>query len=185
LASWLHPNNETVSMYTALLGAALDHEALLTAVAEQQEMARQSYEREQALARTVYELGCPVIPLLPSVLLIPLIGTIDTARVHQVIEAVLQGISRYRATTILLDLTGVPLVDTQVANGLIQSSRAAALLGAQVVLVGLRPEIAQSIVSLGVDLSQLTTQPTLAIAIAALSRSRPLVAPAAPRISSR
>src|SRR5262249_22640418 len=113
-------------------------------------------------------LGCPVIPLLQHVLLIPLVGAIDSNRAQQIIEAVLDGVSSYRASDVLLDITGVPLVDSQVANSLIQAARAAVLLGARVILVGIRPEIAQSIVGLGIDLSHIASQPTLAAALRTL-----------------
>jgi anti-anti-sigma regulatory factor len=148
-----------------LLGAAMERDTL-------QQTLRAAYERELALANIVRELGSPVIPLLPSVLLIPLVGAIDSGRAQQIIEAVLQGVTTHQATTVLLDISGVPLVDTQVANSLVQISRAASLLGARVVLVGMRPEIAQSIVGLGIELSQLVTQPTLAAAVRLLLKER-------------
>ena len=131
---------------------------------------RQSYENERALASTVRDLGAPTIPLMAGVLLIPLVGAIDTSRAQQVINAVLEGVSQHHAGTVLLDLTAVPIVDTQVANTLIQTAQAAMLLGAQVVLVGIRPEIAQSIVSLGISLQQIITQPSLEVALRALLR---------------
>ena len=72
----------------------------------------------------------------------------------------------------LLDISGVPLVDTQVAHSLLQTTRAAGLLGARVILIGVRPEIAQSIVGLGIDMRQFVTQPTLAAAVQALLKER-------------
>ncbi|KYF93350.1 hypothetical protein BE20_01110 [Sorangium cellulosum] len=83
-------------------------------------------------------------------MLVPLIGMIDAGRARQVLEKVSEGVSRHRAFRVLLDLTGVPFVDAQVADTLGLTSRAAALLGARVYLVGVRPEIAMSLV--GVDL---------------------------------
>ncbi|MFL5803360.1 MAG: STAS domain-containing protein, partial [Roseiflexaceae bacterium] len=73
---------------------------------------------------------------------------------------------------VLLDITGVPMVDTQVANTLIQVARTASLLGSRVILVGIRPEIAQSIVGLGIDLESLATQSTLAAAVEAIQYER-------------
>lgn len=131
---------------------------------------RQSYENERVLASTVRDLGAPIIPLLAGVLLIPLVGAIDTSRAQHVINAVLEGVSQHHASTVLLDLTAVPIVDTQVANTLIQTAQAATLLGAQVILVGIRPEIAQSIVSLGINLQQIITQPSLEVALRSLVR---------------
>jgi DNA-binding LacI/PurR family transcriptional regulator/anti-anti-sigma regulatory factor len=163
---------ENMLTWASLLGVALDRRALVASLTEQQailheqqETLRTAYERERALADTVRELGSPVIPLLPEVLLVPLIGAISSDRARQVIESVLDGVNHYQATTVLLDITGVPLVDTQVANSLIQTTQAAMLLGAQVILVGMRPEIAQSIIGLGIDLRHITTQPSLAVAV--------------------
>jgi DNA-binding LacI/PurR family transcriptional regulator/anti-anti-sigma regulatory factor len=154
-------NYDALTAIATLLGAALEREQL-------EQTLQRAYERELGLANIVRELGCPVIPLLPEVLLIPLVGALDSRRALQVIEAVLDGVTRHQATTVLLDISGVPLVDTQVANSLLQTSRAAGLLGARVVLVGVRPEIAQSIVGLGIELQHLSTQPTLAAAVQAL-----------------
>jgi DNA-binding LacI/PurR family transcriptional regulator/anti-anti-sigma regulatory factor len=157
-----------VAMWATLLGSALDRGSMVTSMREQREALQIGYERERALAQAVRELGCPVIPLLPGVLLIPLIGVIDSDRARQMLEVVLQGVSDHRAETVLLDITGVPMVDTQVANTLIQVARTAALLGSRVVLVGIRPEIAQSIVGLGIGLEAVVTQPTLGAAIATI-----------------
>ncbi|HEU5100781.1 MAG TPA: substrate-binding domain-containing protein [Roseiflexaceae bacterium] len=179
---------ENMLTWASLLGVALDRRALVTSLTEQQailheqqETLRTAYERERALADTVRELGSPVIPLLPEVLLVPLIGAMSSERARQVIESVLDGVNRYRATTVLLDITGVPLVDTQVANSLIQTTQAAMLLGAQVILVGMRPEIAQSIIGLGIDLRHIATQPSLAAAVEQLLLLRHQRAGVSPR----
>jgi DNA-binding LacI/PurR family transcriptional regulator/anti-anti-sigma regulatory factor len=164
-------NHDVLTGIATLLSTALERASLL-------ETLRSAYERERALGDVVRALGSPVIPLLPGVLLVPLVGTISEDRARQIIEAILQGVNGHQATAVLLDITGVPLVDTQVANSLLQAARAATLLGAQVMLVGVRPEIAQSIVGLGVDLPQLATQPTLATAVQALLKER-----AQPRMS--
>jgi DNA-binding LacI/PurR family transcriptional regulator/anti-anti-sigma regulatory factor len=181
---FLHRRSFTHNMLDAwvrMVGAALERDALLASLTEQQETLRRSYERERALADTVRELGCPVIPLLPGVLLVPLVGALDSSRASQVIEAILQGVSTHQATEVLLDVTGVPLVDTQVANSLLQAARAATLLGAHVVLVGIRPEIAQSIVGLGIDLSHLTTRSSLAAALQGIGKEKRYAPPAATR----
>jgi DNA-binding LacI/PurR family transcriptional regulator/anti-anti-sigma regulatory factor len=158
-------NYDILSAIATQLGAAMERDTL-------QQTLYEAYARERGLATIVREIGSPVIPLLPGVLLIPLIGAIDSARAQQIIEAVLQGVAGNHATTVLLDISGVPIVDTQVANSLIQAARAASLLGARMVLIGIRPEIAQSIVGLGVDLSQIATQPTLAAAVRLLLKER-------------
>lgn len=155
-----------MSQWTVLLSNALEREALLQSLAAQRESLSLAVERERLLSATVRELGCPILPLSAGVLLIPLIGAIDSGRAQQFIEAMLQGITLHRATSVLLDITGVPIVDTQVANTFIQATQAATLLGAKVVLVGVRPEIAHSIIALGIDLRHVTTAPSLAIALA-------------------
>jgi DNA-binding LacI/PurR family transcriptional regulator/anti-anti-sigma regulatory factor len=158
-------NYDLLTAFATLLSAALERESLVGTL-------RAAYERERSLADIVRELGSPIIPLLPDVLLVPLVGAIDSGRAQQIIEAVLEGITTNQATSVLLDITGVPLVDTQVANSLVQTARAASLLGARVILVGVRPEIAQSIIGLGVDLRHLATQPTLAAALRVLLAER-------------
>jgi anti-anti-sigma regulatory factor len=163
---------EYVGMWAALLGSALDRGELTASLTEQSETLRLGYERERILSQTVRELGCPVIPLVNELLLVPLIGLIDSERSGFIMSAVLQGIEQSRARAVLIDVTGVPLIDTQVANVLIQLARSAALLGSQVIMVGVRPEIASSMVGLGVDLSHLLTFPTLAVALNKLQQER-------------
>ena len=114
------------------------------------------------------ELSTPLIPISDQVLVMPLVGAIDAQRVQQLVERLLNGIAQSHAQIVILDITGVPVVDTEVANGLIQAARAVRLLGAQVVLTGIRSEVAQTLVGLGVDLSGLITHSTLQTAIAAV-----------------
>jgi anti-anti-sigma regulatory factor len=158
-------NYDVLNAIATLFGAAMERDAL-------QQTLQGAYERERGLANIVRELGSPVIPLLPEVLLIPLVGVIDSLRAQQITEAVLQGVSRHQATTVLLDISGVPLVDTQVVYSLLQTSRAASLLGARVILIGVRSEIAQSIVGLGINMQQFAVQPTLAAAVQLLLKER-------------
>jgi anti-anti-sigma regulatory factor len=171
---WLEPQlalkGRTGGMYQwmTLLANALDYQSLQATLTERQAQLQLSYERESALSQTVRELGSPVIPLMPGVLLVPLIGVIDSQRAQQIGERVLEAINAMQATMVLLDVTGVPLIDTQVANTLLQTARGAMLLGASVGLVGVRPEIAQSIVGLGIRLPGITAYATLASAIQVL-----------------
>jgi DNA-binding LacI/PurR family transcriptional regulator/anti-anti-sigma regulatory factor len=175
-ATW---NSDPVAMWSRMLGAALDRAALMEELSQQQEELRQqretlqaAYDRERMLSGTVREIGCPVIPLFEGVLLIPLIGAIDSERAQQVIKVGLAAVGQERATDVLIDVTGVPIVDTQVAGALIQMARMTSLLGARTMLVGVRPEIAQSIVGLGIDLTQIEAFPSLAEAIKQLRRRR-------------
>ncbi|ARK28613.1 STAS domain-containing protein [Halalkalibacter krulwichiae] len=110
---------------------------------------------------SLMELSAPLIPVLEGVTVMPLIGTIDTARAKLVMENLLQGVIEHRSQVVLIDITGVPVVDTMVAHHIIQASEAVRLVGATCILVGIRPEIAQTIVNLGIDLSKFPTKSTL------------------------
>jgi rsbT co-antagonist protein RsbR len=103
----------------------------------------------------IRELGTPILPLHEGVIAMPLVGALDSYRATLVLERLLEAISAKQADIVILDITGVPVVDTGVANYLLQTARAAQLIGAQVVLVGIGAEIAQTLVQLGVNLSQL------------------------------
>jgi len=108
---------------------------------------------ENALQRAaIMSLSVPVLPVRTGTLVVPLIGALDTERLAALQEQVLKAIEGAHAQQVVLDITGVPLVDTQVAQGLIRTVVAAKLLGASVMLVGTRPEVAQTIVGLGVEL---------------------------------
>ncbi len=112
------------------------------------------------------ELSTPLIPISEDVMVMPLIGAVDSTRAQQVIENLLEGISGSGARVAILDITGVPVVDTQVANALIRAAQAVKLLGAQVVLTGIRPEVAQTLVGLGTDLGGIVTRSSLQSGIA-------------------
>jgi PAS domain S-box-containing protein len=118
------------------------------------------------------ELSTPLMPIADGVLAMPLIGTIDSQRAQMVMEALLEGIVAHTAEIAILDITGVQVVDTQVANALIQAAQAVRLLGANVVLTGIQPRIAQTLIHMGIDLSEIVTHSTLQNGIAyALARS--------------
>jgi rsbT co-antagonist protein RsbR len=121
--------------------------------------ARDAIIRSQTAA--IEELSAPIIPIYRGVLVLPLIGAIDSQRATTIMETLLDGISQRDASVVLLDITGVPVVDTSVAHHLIQAARAVRLLGAEIVLVGISPEIAQTIVQLGVSLSDIATRSDL------------------------
>jgi anti-anti-sigma regulatory factor/GAF domain-containing protein len=118
-------------------------------------------DTQRGLLETLRELSSPVIPIFEGIIVLPLIGNIDTQRASQVLEGLLAGIERYRAQVVLMDVTGVPVVDTSVANHLLKAAQATRLLGAEAVLVGVRPEVAQTMVQLGVDHTGLTTRADL------------------------
>ena len=130
------------------------------------ERTRLQNEIIQTQAAMLAELSTPLIPIDSQVMVMPLIGTLDSRRAQQVIDALLAGISESHARVAIIDITGVPIVDTQVANGLIRAAQSVKLLGAQVVLTGIRPEVAQTLVGLGADLSGLITRSSLQTGIA-------------------
>ncbi len=118
-------------------------------------------EEKERLLKTVGELSSPVIQVWEDVLVMPLVGAIDSARATRIMEDLLNGIIKYQAEIVIIDITGVPVVDTSVANHLVQTIKAAALLGARCVVVGISSEVAQSLVNLGVDLSGVITRSNL------------------------
>ena len=121
--------------------------------------------REQVILRQqeeMLELSTPVVKLWDGVLALPMIGTLDSARTQIVMEALLQRIVETGANVAIIDITGVPTVDTLVAQHLIKTITAARLMGADCIISGIRPQIASTIVHLGVDLSDVVTKATLA-----------------------
>lgn len=110
---------------------------------------------------TLRAMSTPLIPIAESVVVMPLIGAVNNTRAQQVIETLLNGVMAHRAAVAILDVTGVPVVDAEVADGLIQAAQGVALLGAEVVLTGIRPEMARTLVELGTDLRGLVTRSTL------------------------
>jgi methyl-accepting chemotaxis protein len=110
---------------------------------------------------SIRELSSPLLPIAEGVVVMPVVGTIDSTRATQITETVLNGISERRATTAIVDITGVSVIDTQVANMLIRMAQMIKLLGAQVVLTGIRADVAQTLIHLGADLSHIITHSTL------------------------
>jgi rsbT co-antagonist protein RsbR len=120
--------------------------------------------REEVIRRQqqeLLELSTPVVSLWEGVLALPLIGTLDSNRTQVVMESLLQEIVRTGSTLAIIDITGVPTVDTLVAQHLLKTVAAARLMGADCIISGIRPQIAQTIVHLGVDLGDVTTKATL------------------------
>lgn len=121
-----------------------------------------TWERTVSLQKiALQELSASLIPVFEKVSVMPLVGTIDTERARLIMENLLDGVVRHRAEVVLLDITGVPVVDTMVAHHIIQAADAVRLVGAKCMLVGIRPEIAQTIVTLGINLNEFTTTSTL------------------------
>jgi len=136
--------------------------------------------REDVIARQqedMLELSTPVVKLWEGVVALPMIGTLDSARTQIVMESLLQRIVETGSEIAIIDITGVPTVDTLVAQHLLKTVTAIRLMGADCIISGIRPQIAQTIVHLGVDLEGVTTKATLADALAlAFKRSGLVVA---------
>jgi len=132
--------------------------ALTESSAIQRQLQEEIIAGQQRLIRAI---STPVIPISDAILVLPLVGTIDSARAQHILDVMLQAITDHQAEVLIMDITGVPVVDTGVAHHLLQATQAARMLGASVILVGITPEVAQTLVQLGVDFSSITTQSTL------------------------
>jgi rsbT co-antagonist protein RsbR len=111
-------------------------------------------------------MSVPVLPVTETTLVLPLVGALDAERLSYVQQEALSAVEKSRAEHLLLDVTGVPMIDESVAHGLFQVAAAARLLGSTVILVGISPAVAQSLVRLGVDLSGIETRSTLRAGLA-------------------
>jgi rsbT co-antagonist protein RsbR len=131
--------------------------------------------REEVIRRQqeeMLELSTPVVKLWDGILALPIIGTLDSARTQVVMETLLENIVKTNSRVAIIDITGVPTVDTVVAQHLLKTVTAARLMGADCIISGVRPQIAQTIVHLGINLLDVTTKATLADAFAlALDRA--------------
>jgi len=153
-------NGDTFADQTWAVTVLLDKLGLFTTEVHQQ-------NREAVIARQqqeLLELSTPVVKLWEGILALPLIGTLDSARTQVVMESLLQQIVESEATIAIIDITGVPTVDTLVAQHLLKTVAAARLMGADCIISGIRPQIAQTIVQLGVELNEVTTKASMAAA---------------------
>jgi rsbT co-antagonist protein RsbR len=168
LRSELGKQPETLADRTWAISTLLDRLGLFTIEIFQN-------SRDQIIVRQqqeLLELSTPVVKLWQNILALPLIGTLDSARTQIVMESLLQKIVDTGAAIAIIDITGVPMVDTLVAQHLLKTVSAARLMGADCIISGIRPQIAQTIVHLGVNLEDVTTKATLADAfLVALERT--------------
>lgn len=142
----------------ALAGIVRDLSEEWRAEEERAALQEQVIDAQRAALR---EVSTPLIPLADDVVVMPLVGAIDSARAQQIMEVLLEGIAQYQADTVLLDISGVRVVDTQVADALLRSARAVQLLGAQIILTGISADVAQTIVHLGADMGRIMTRANL------------------------
>ncbi|MGH3649754.1 MAG: STAS domain-containing protein, partial [Acidimicrobiia bacterium] len=116
---------------------------------------------ESEYQTVIRRLSTPVITVWDEVLVMPLVGVVDSTRAQQMMEQLLQRIAAETARFVILDITGVPTVDTAVAEHLLKTTKASRLVGAEALLVGISPKVAQTLVRLGVSLSEVATYPDL------------------------
>jgi rsbT co-antagonist protein RsbR len=169
--SYRRRDGGTIPCYVSsflIRGSDDDPGVIASVVRDLTEQQRAEQERlvlqEQVIAAqqaALRELSTPLIPIADGVVAMPLIGSIDSGRAQIVVEELLRGVATNRATTAIVDITGVPVVDTQVAGALVRAAQAVELLGAQVLLTGIRPEVAQTLVGIGVSLGSIITRSTL------------------------
>jgi len=153
-------NGDTFADQTWAVTVLLDKLGLFTTEVHQQNLEAVIARQQQELL----ELSTPVVKLWEGILALPLIGTLDSARTQVVMESLLQQIVESEATIAIIDITGVPTVDTLVAQHLLKTVAAARLMGADCIISGIRPQIAQTIVQLGVELNEVTTKASMAAA---------------------
>jgi rsbT co-antagonist protein RsbR len=160
-AGWLAtskvPLHDVNGVVTGMIGISID-------ISERKRMEERLQElvvRQEQMLATIRDLAVPVVPVYDGVLIVPLVGQIDDARSAQISETLLEAIVAHQAEYVLIDITGVTVVDTAVVAYLVQVTQAAGLLGAHCVLVGVAPEVAQTLVGLGIDLGRLLTRSNL------------------------
>jgi len=133
-------------------------------IAEMERSKRELQEQISTIARqqqAIHELSTPIVEVWEDILLLPIISSLDAQRATEMTEKLLDRVKANRARCIIIDITGVELVDTNTANSMLKMTRAARLLGAMCVLTGVRPEIARTMVQLGVELDGIKTLRTL------------------------
>ena len=160
---------ETAAGVTALMKLImLDVELAVGAyaVAREETISRQQTEIIDLQRRSLQEMSTPVIRLWDQIVLLPLVGVVDTQRAQQIIEALLNAIVATESLVAIIDVTGVPVIDTSVAHHLMRTVAAAKMLGAEVVITGFSPEAAQTLVTINVDLAGIKTRGTLQAGVA-------------------
>jgi anti-anti-sigma factor len=172
---------ELLGLLSSQAAIAIEHAALVARVQAANERLeielaeRERAEREHAALQEqmieaqrerLSEMSTPLIPITDRIVVIPLIGTVDSERAALVLEVALEGAQRHQARVVILDITGIKHVDTHVAGTLVKTASALRLVGAAAVLTGVRAEVAQTIVELGIDLRAMVTMGTLQSGIA-------------------
>lgn len=150
-----------IERVAAVAAVAIENARLLSRIKERTRALESLSSRQEALLETIAAMSSPVVPIARGVLVMPIVGALDTHRSGRFIEAMLREISEHQARVVIIDVTGMAVVDASAANHLAQAARAAGLLGAEVVLVGIAPEAARLMVEQGLDLGAIVTRSTL------------------------
>ncbi|NJN65751.1 MAG: STAS domain-containing protein [Chloroflexaceae bacterium] len=180
--SMLFPVSNIQGEIYAVGGISTDITERKQAEEERSFFQQQIIEAQRAAIR---ELSTPLLPLAEHVIALPLVGNIDSSRAQQVMETLLEGIAAYQADVAIVDITGVKVMDTQIAQMLLQTARAVRLLGAQIILTGISSALAQTLMHLGADLSGIITRNTLQQGISWALHDTPLTGGATTCLSSR
>lgn len=172
MRSWMMVIRDEAGAPIGLRGVTMDMTDIKLAEMERSETSMRE-ARLEAREESLLALSTPLVPIDDDLLAMPLIGAIDGKRADRVLETLLDGVSRSGARAVILDVTGVPFVEEGTAEALLRAARAVSLLGAEVVLTGIRPEVARTLVTLDADLGPIVTRGTLRAGIAyAMSRRR-------------
>ncbi len=161
--SYFTPMRNEQGAVDGVLGVSVEISERVQAERERSKLQEQIIS---AQAAALAELSTPLIPINEQIVVVPLIGALDSHRASQLLETLLQGIEASRTRFAILDITGVPVIDTHVANALIRAAQAVSLLGAQMIITGIRPEVAQTLVAIDVPLANIITRSTLQSGIA-------------------
>lgn len=145
----------------SVAAVVLENARLLSRIKERTRELEDLNRRKEALLDTIAELSSPVVPVARGVLVMPIVGALDAQRSGRFIEAMLREITEHQARVVIVDVTGMAVVDASAASHLVQAARAAELLGTEVVLVGIAPEAARLMVEQGLDLGDIVTRSTL------------------------
>ena len=159
----LAPLRDRAGVVAGVAGLSLDITERTRAAAKSERTIRQQRE-------AIRELSTPILQVRDRLLLLPIVGTIDADRAQQLTEQLLRAIRTNRGKVVVIDVTGVPVVDTTVANHLVQAAEASRLLGARMILTGLSSEVARTLVTLGADLGTLETMSDLQQGLEAAER---------------
>ncbi|KYG00712.1 sugar regulator [Sorangium cellulosum] len=163
---------ELIERIADTLAVALENAQLLRRVTERTQELEQANRQQAALLSTIHELSSPVVPVARQILVMPIVGAMDSQRSGRFLESMLREISERHARVVLIDVTGMAAVDAAAADHLMTAARAAGLLGAEVVLVGITPAAAQLMVEHGLDLGGVVARSTLELGFAyALSKT--------------